>query len=363
MIAESWVSDGVTPGVAVAVARDGVLIGKSYAGKLAAGAGSPVGPETLYSIASITKVFTATLAMRLVERGEIALDEPVRPFVPAFSGPGKRDITLRNLLSHTAGLPKDDPAEAALWASEATFSEIANSAAALPLALAPGTRVGYSNTGYWVAGAVLEAAGKRLFADLVRDEVILPAGLVNPFIDPPESEYGRIARRYGRAKIMNAPFGRRLGSPSAGLFASARDLVRFAALFLRDGSLGGRRLLSGASIALMRDDQTAGLLGGIEGIQEWPLCPWGIGWEIKGDKRPHWTGDLTSPQTICHIGQGGTLLWADPASGIACAILANRDIATGWATDPARWARLSDAVVAGAQSGASWNGYSGLQIT
>ncbi len=341
---QSWVDDGVVPGVAVAVAIDGVIVLEHYAGKTSAGAGTPVDTRTLYSIASISKVFTATLIMRLVERGDVAIDEAVRRFLPTFTGEGKRDITLRDLLSHTSGLPKENPAESSLWSSEATFAETIASTLNIPLAFPTGTRVGYSNVGYWLLGGVIETVSGGSFADVMRSEVFTPAGLTETFIDPPESEYPRIARRYGRAKIMNAPYGRRLASPSAGIFATARDLVKFAAHFFPTRQDENSRLLSPASVVLMSSDQTRGLPGGIEGIQEWPLCPWGLGWEIKGAKRPHWTGDLTSGRTFCHIGQGGTLLWADPVSRISLAILANRDISTGWATDPARWARLTDLV-------------------
>lgn len=182
---------------------------------------------------------------------------------------------------------------------------------------------------------MIEAVSGGRFADVMRSEVFsLPAGLTETFIDPPEAEYPRIARRYGRAKIMNAPYGRRLGSPSAGIFATARDLVKFAAYFFPTIQDENSRLLSAASVAVMTSDQTGRLSGGIEGIQEWPVCPWGLGWEVKGAKRPHWTGDLTSGRTFCHMAKGGTLLWADPASRISLAVLANRDISTGWATDP-----------------------------
>lgn len=342
-VIDRWVADGVVPGAAVAVARHGVLIGDRYAGKSAAGAGLPVGPDTLYSVASITKIFTATLAMRLVDAGLCSLDEPVRRWVPDFAGSERREIGLRELLSHTSGMPKDDPAELELWAREASFAEIAASCSALPLVEQPGTRVTYSNAAYWVAGAALSTIVGAAFPDALREWVIEPAGLRNTFINPPAEVYPRIARRYGRTKIVNAPYGRRLGSPAGGLFASVRDLARFAGSFNR-----ATGLISPGALSVMTSDQTGGLAGGIDGLMTWPRCAWGIGWEVRCDKRPHWTGGLTSPRTVCHIGQGGGLVWFDPDSGLSVAILANRDLSTGWATDPARWARLNDAIVAAA---------------
>jgi beta-lactamase class C len=350
-IAEGWVRDGVVPGVSVAVARHGELVATRAAGKKSAGGGGPVDESTLYSIASLTKPFTAAAALRLVERGELSLDEPLRRLVRTLPGE-RRDLMLRDLLRHTAGLLKDDPAELELWEREATFDETVASAAAAPPLEEPGLAVRYSNLGYWIAGGAIAAAAGGTFADVLRAEVLGPFGLTDVVIQPDESLSPRIARRYGRAKIMNAPYGRELGSPGGGLFATATDLVRFASVFLASGTTPeGTRVLGPASVALMTTDQTGGLPGGIPDLREWPVCPWALGWEIKGPKREHWTGDLTSPATFAHPGQSGCLLWGDPATGIAVAVLANRDLSTGWTVAPARWARLNNAIVAALTAG------------
>src|SRR5262249_45381967 len=76
------------------------------------------------------------------------------------------------------------------------------------------------------------------------------------------------------------------------------------------------------------------------------LVEWGLGWEVKGGKRPHRTGELTSARTFTHEGASGTMMWADPASGLACLLLANGALASGWAAAPARQARFSNAVAA-----------------
>ena len=354
-LAEGWVRDRVVPGVAVAVARHGVLVGERYAGRLAAGGGAPVDAGTLYPVASVTKPFTAAAALRLVERGDLALDEPVRRLVPAFAaGPGdpKREIAARDLLRHTAGLPQDDPAAPRLWDQGADFAALTASAAALPLAHPPGRRVAYSSPGYWVLGAAVAAAAGAPFAEVVRGEVLDRCCLAETFLDPSPALAPRIARRYGRAKVSNTPYGRALASPAGGLFATARDLVRFAGICLAGGRRpDGGRALSAASVALMTTDQTGGLPGGIAGLREWPACPWGLGWEVRGAKAAHWTGDLASPAAFAHLGQSGCLLWADPAGGLAVAVLANRDLATGWTLAPARWARLANALVAALATG------------
>lgn len=349
-IADGWVRDGIVPGISIAIARNGELLETFTAGKRAAGGGGPVDESTLYPVASITKPFTATLVMRLVEQGKVTLDEPIRPLVPSI-GVEKRDLNLRDLLCHTSGLASNNPGESELWEREASFDEIVASSAAIPAVDQGGQYVRYSNIGYWLAGAAAAAVAGTSFATALRAHVLEPFGLRNTLIAPDESIQDRVARRYGKAKIMNAPYGRQLAPPSGGLFATAGDLVTFANVFLNDGRDGtGSRLLSKSSVELMTTNQTGRLPGGIEGFVQWSNASWALGWEIKGAKTHYWSGDLTSPSTFAHLGQSGCLLWADPTTGLACAILANRDIYTGWTINPARWARLSNAIVAGIAS-------------
>ena len=99
----------------------------------------------------------------------------------------------------------------------------------------------------------------------------------------------------------------------------------------------------------MTADQANGVPGGVESAKvRWDVAHWGLGWEVKGSKRRHWTGELTSPATFCHFGAAGTLLWADPTHDLALAVFANRMVAPMWSFILARWARLSNAVAAAA---------------
>ena len=92
-----------------------------------------------------------------------------------------------------------------------------------------------------------------------------------------------------------------------------------------------------------------GVPGGVESAKvRWNPGRWGLGWEVKGEKRRHWTGELTSMRTFCHFGHAGTLLWADPDHHVALAVFANRSVTHMWSFIHSRWARLSNAVVAAA---------------
>jgi len=379
---DEWVASRLVPGVSLAVAWRGEVVLEHTAGRVSAGSGGPVTPETRYPVASLTKPVTAATVMALIERGDLYLDEPIRRWLPEFATPtstaARRQITARELLCHVSGLAKDDPELPTLFAREAPFADIVDSAAAVPLVESPGRRVVYSNVGYWVLGGLVVAASRSPFAEVATDLVIRPFGLTGSTFAPEDDDAVSLARRYGPDRISNTAYGRRIGSPSGGLFATARDMVRFASAFTMGASRGRAGGVSGATGRLMTTDQTAAaavplpsanppdlpverrspgpLPGGIPGVREWAACPWAFGWEIRGDKEAHWTGDLTSPGTVCHIGQSGCLVWADPESGLSLAVLANRDLGSSWATGgrlenspgavdhPARWARLSDVV-------------------
>lgn len=381
---DDWVASRLVSGVSLAIAWRGELLIEHAAGKESAGRGAPVTPETVYPLASLTKPITAATVMILIERGDLYLDEPIRRWVPEFatatSGADRRRITPRELLCHVSGLPGDDPDLADLYDREAPFADIVDAAAAVPLVEPPGRRVRYSNVGYWLLGGLVEIAARAPFADVVAERVVAPAGLTSATFTPGEGE--GVARRYGPNRIINTAYGQRLGIPTGGLFATARDMSLFAGSFVADDARRcGAGGVSGASVALMTTDQTRGaavslpmpdrpkdlaairppagpLPGGIPGVREWDACPWGFGWEVRGDKRDHWTGALTSPGTISHIGQSGCMVWADPGSGLSLAVLANRDLGSGWALggrpdnapgagdSPARFARLSDIVAA-----------------
>jgi CubicO group peptidase (beta-lactamase class C family) len=94
--------------------------------------------------------------------------------------------------------------------------------------------------------------------------------------------------------------------------------------------------------------------GGVESAKvRWDPGRWGLGWEVKGEKRRHWTGDFTSPRTFCHFGHAGTLLWGDPERDIALAVFANRTVTHMWGFILPRWARLSNAIIAAADTAAA----------
>ena len=228
-------------------------------------------------LASVSKPVTALATLVAAEEGVVDLDEPAGP-------PG---ATVRHLLAHASGLPFEGET---------------------PIA-PPGRRRIYSNEGFRVLGAHLEASAEMPFAAYVRAAVVEPLGLA---LDP-------------------------AGHPGAGMHGSLADALALGRELLAP------RLVAPETHAELTSVQFPGLDGVLPDYGRFRPLDWGLGVEIKSAKEGHWSGNRTSPRTFGHFGGSGTFLWVDPELGVACAALTTRDFGD-WAKEA--WPRLSDAVVA-----------------
>lgn len=383
---EGWTGDGTLPGAAALVARGGRIAGEAYLGLSDPQEGRPVNAETIWSLASITKPVTATAVLLLVERGLIALGERLVDLLPEFrrapaTGFDRSAVTLRQALSHCSGLPGFSEDNLDLRRAQRPLGDFIRSFARQPLLFAPGTLHLYSNVALALAaesvGRALDGTlGREVLASaigtyhtFVREAILAPLGMADSAIPAPAHWQGRIARVAGTGQegtaweMANSPYYRGLGIPWGGLFSRPRDLVRFVDLFLPaaggrprlDAGTGRTPLLSRATVREMTSIQAAPpdappdvapeLRDGIPPAHR-AAVEWGLGWEIKGTKRRHPSGDLTSPTTFGHGGASGTLVWADPREDIACVLLTNRAGRTGWAEERPRQALFANAVMA-----------------
>lgn len=361
---DEWLLPQGPTGVAAAIWANGRIVATRSAGQ--ARPQVAVTDKTLFAIASVTKPITAATVMTLVDRGLVALDEPVNRLVPEFRVPAEQQsaanpelerlrsaITVRQLLGHTSGLPEDLAARDDRYTEPLDLETIVTAMSRAPLQSAPGAWVRYSNTGYGVLTRLVENLTGAPFWDVARTNVFDRLGLSDIAARPgPELEsrlaiVGDANQPGTEFETYNSPYWRSLAVPWGGLYATPTAAVQFAAAFLA----GGPRCLSEASVRAMTTDQAQGVPGGVEsGRVAWDVAHWGLGWEVKGTKRRHWTGELTSPQTFCHFGHAGTLLWADPERDLALAVFSNRAVTRMWTFILPRWARLSNAVVAAATS-------------
>ena len=207
---ETWVDEGVLPGAAAIVSRGGQIAGEAYLGLAQRQARRPVDSGTIWSLASITKPFTATAVMLLVERGAFSLDEPLGGLVPEFLDAPKTDfdrgaVTLRHVLAHCSGLPGFSEDNTDLRRRHEPLETFVRSFGRQPLLFAPGTRHLYSNPGILmaaeaVARALTGALGQRVsepairrFHPFVHEAILAPLGMVNSSLLPPPEWNERIA--------------------------------------------------------------------------------------------------------------------------------------------------------------------------
>ncbi len=235
-------------------------------------------PDRVFRWASVTKLATAHAALVAAEEGTIDLDEPAGP----------PDSTVRHLLAHASGLPFD----------AGTRSPIAK----------PGQRRIYSNAGFEVLADTIAEAAEMPFAEYLSAAVLQPLGMTA---------------------------GLR-GSAAAGMHGTIDDALRLGAELQRP------RLVAQETLAEATEVQFPGLVGVLPDIGRMDPNDWGLGFELRDEKQPHWTGTQNSPRTFGHFGGSGTFLWVDPEPGIALACLTDLDFGP-WALEA--WPRLSDAVL------------------
>ena len=217
-----------------------------------------------------------------------ALDATQRGLLALDEPAGPPGSTIRHLLAHASGLAFDGDAVLAR----------------------PGTRRIYSNRGIEIVADVVAARSGQPFERLLADEICLPLGMAGTRLE---------------------------GSPAWGAVGPLTDLVNLA-VELATPSLIREDLLAEATRTAF-----GGLSGVLPGFGRQPHNDWGLGFEIRDGKTPHWTGSANSSRTFGHFGQSGSFLWVDPEARMACAALANRDFGD-WARQA--WPRLSDDLLA-----------------
>jgi CubicO group peptidase (beta-lactamase class C family) len=349
-VLQGWLAEGVVTAIASVVARHGKIVGEFYGGRVSPlDDAKPVSATTLFHLASIGKPMAATAVMLLVEAGRLSLDDTLASIISAFAGRGRDDITVRHLLTHTSGLPQDPGPEImqGLPPGCDTPTQLQNypkSSLAVPV----GSKVEYSNVGFGSLGLIIEAVSGESFPAFMSKHLFAPADMTGAHLPAPAAAYSRIAHvggvpdPGGEFERFNSAYARRLTHPAGSIVGTATDVATFFQMFLAGGKSHGRPVVSPVTAQLMTTNHTAGLRGGIEGFMTWDDCAWGLGFDIRGSKHPHFSGEFTSPQTFGHTGVAGTFAWADPARGLVCVMLANRLLHNQW--NHPRWSRYSSAV-------------------
>jgi CubicO group peptidase (beta-lactamase class C family) len=311
------VRDRIFPGAVAAVVREDALVHLRAFGRFAyAAEASPVVDDTIYDLASLTKVLTTTtLAMCLVERGVLDVASPVQRVVPEFRGAGKDRVTIAHLLSHASGLPGWAPLFEQATGAGAILARVAS----LDLDYEPGTKSVYSDLGFILLGAVIERlaggpldalAEARVFGPLGMSETrYLPPAGWKPRIAPTEEDPRRGRLLQGEVDDENA-FAMGGVAPHAGLFGTASDVARFVAMVLGNGALAGVRIFE-------RD--TLDLFAAGSGV---PGSSYALGWDMPSGEVSS-AGQRMSRRAIGHLGFTGTSFWIDRESALGVILLSN----------------------------------------
>jgi CubicO group peptidase (beta-lactamase class C family) len=218
----------------------------------------------------------------------VAVEEGVVELDQPVGQPG---CALRHLLAHAGGYPFDGDE---------------------PIARPEATRM-YSNTGMELAARTVEHATGMAFAEYLHEAVFVPLGMHSSELR---------------------------GSPAHGVHSDLADTCRFVAEVMCP------TLIHADTAADARRTHYPTLAGIVPGVGRYEQCPWGLGFEVRGTKQPHWTGTNNSPRTYGHFGGSGTMFWIDPDRDLGLVALADRDF-DQWATTAlAAWPELSDAVIA-----------------
>ena len=376
---DGYVRDGKTPGIVGAFGIGDFPTLYVSAGRIADGPTAPAaGPDSLWRVYSMTKPVTAFAAMLLIEEGKLRLDQPISDFFPGFrnmkvltspdtslaSVPADRPITVRNLLTHTAGLgyniitkgpllkeyerlgilPGAVNAQSEVQARTvrpASLSQFAERVSTLPLIAQPGTKWSYS-IGLDVMGAVIEKASGMPFDRFVQTRVFDPLGMKSSYWTVPAGEVGRFATNYAwvgdkRVPLDPAATSVWLKAPSfpyggAGLVMSARDYDTLLQAVANGGIVRGVRVAKPETIATMTSNLLPagvvfGGIGGGTGGTTGPQQGYGAGGSVYITDGP---GGFPSKGTYGWGGAAGTIAFVDPVRRFRATVMVNYFPADKW---------------------------------
>jgi uncharacterized protein YbbC (DUF1343 family)/CubicO group peptidase (beta-lactamase class C family) len=313
-IIEQAVADGNIPGAVLVVGHDGAVIyRKSYGSRALEPKREPMTLDTVFDLASLTKVIATTTAMmQLVEQGKVRMNDPVAKYLPEFAQNDKEDITVRQLMTHYSGLAPDldltTPWEGKNTAYQLAFVE--------PPETTPGSGFVYSDINFITLGALVERVSGETLDAYTTQHIFAPLKMTRTRFVPPAAWRAKIApTQYDENEhmlrgVVHDPTARRMGGVAghAGLFSTADDLAKFAQALLN----GGGGILSAVTVEKMTSPEQP------------PQAPVlrGFGWDIDSPFSSN-RGDLLPVGSFGHTGFTGTSVWIDPTTQTYIILLTN----------------------------------------
>lgn len=320
--AQERVEQGKLPGVVYHIEHEGAVAAKATGWRAVEPAVEPMTEDTIFDLASLTKVVATTSAvMKLAEQGKVDLEAPVGNYLPEFTGGDRDKVKVRWLLTHCSGLPPGISYDAARpWSG---YEQGIVRACQERLRSEPGTAFVYSDVNFILLGEIVRRVSGQWLDEFVRDHIFEPLAMHDTMFRPPATLLPRIAptewSRSGRPLRgeVHDPTSRRMGGRTghAGLFSTTHDLARFCRMLLNGGFLEGRRVLAESTVALMTSVQSPSALSNKRGF----------GWDIASSFSSQRGEFFPSGHSFGHTGWTGTSLWVDPTSRTFVIFLSNRN--------------------------------------
>ena len=356
-LAAEYIDNGHIAGVVALVMRDGKVVHETVLGVQDVSTGQPLRSDAIFRIASQTKLVISVATMILVEEGRLLLDEPVSKYIPEYAKTtvaiqdgdevsteaANRQITIKDLLTHTSGIPGAGPrhfeheyAEASLTQGEGQLNHLdepvdalVRRLAGLPFATQPGEAwvYGFSTD---VLGAVIEQVSGMALDEFLQGRIFAPLAMPDTYFFLPLEKEARLVANHqlregdgpvrasddslswdGQGAYVRGP--RRLFSGNGGLLSTAHDYARFLQMLLNNGELHGTRIVSPASVRLMTVNHVGDLYA-----RWYPGMGFGFNVEVKLDTAAagYEVPALASPGAYAWGGAGYTRFWVDPAKGL-----------------------------------------------
>lgn len=340
---QTFVDDKEIAGAVLVVGRKDGIIYHQAVGSFNLDPTTPMPNDAIFRIASMTKPITAIGIMILADEGKLSVDDPVEKHLPEFRGQmlvkertgdsvtlvkPSRPITLRDLLTHTSGLPSKMPDGLAdLYTKRNhTLAEGVMAFSQRPLDFEPGTKWVYCNQGIDTLGRVIEVVSGLSYEDFLKKRIFDPLEMKDTTFYPTKEQLARVPPIYNKKDgklvtdqnpVVGPPQGARYPIPAGGLYAPGVDLAKLYQLMLNKGTLGKARLLSPESVAAMTKVQTGELKTGFS-----PGMGWGLGWGVV--RQPQGVTEMLSAGSFGHGGAFGTQVWIDPKQDLFMVLLIQR---------------------------------------
>ena len=312
-IMNAAIARGTIPGGVVLIGHNGAVVyRKAYGLRSLEPVKEAMTVDTIFDLASLTKcIATAPSVMKLVQEGKIRLNEPVAAYLPEFARNGKRDITVRELLTHFSGLAEDLDLKTAWKGRDTAFQMVMDQKPVLP----PGSRFLYSDINFETLGFLVEKVSGMSLDEYAAKNIFDPLGMKDTRFSPPASWIPRIApteydESYHMLRgVVHDPTARRMGGVAghAGLFSTADDLSIFA-----QEMLSGFHVLTPLTVEKMTTPQQPPTASTLRGL----------GWDIDSPFSTN-RGEIFPIGSYGHTGFTGTSIWIDPFSDSYVILLTN----------------------------------------